>query len=216
MLQRKQSTSRLLIIEDSGFIADALAQLVQLLPHIHIVGHASTSEEALRMVQDYAPSMISLDLRIRSDAHHSANADHGLATLRLLREQYPALPVLVVTALPEQPWLRITAQLGAVGFVSKERSSEEILAAIQSVSAGMLAFTVAQLSFIRHHIVELSPREYAVLRLLAEGLSNHDIAGQLSISVGTVRKHVEHIFSNLQAHTRTQAIAMARQEGLID
>ncbi len=215
-MHAEQSASRLLIIEDSGFIADALAQLTQLLPTIRVVGHADNHEDALKLASTCLPTMVSLDLRICAKSGSAAHTDHGLATLRNLREMLPVLPILIVTALPEQPWLRITAQLGAVGFVSKERSSAEILAALQAVAAGMLAFTPAQMSLLRGTRMTLSPREHAVLNLLAEGCSNAEIAGVLQISAGTVRKHVENLYAALNAHTRTQAIAVARHQGLLE
>ncbi len=214
-MQTGQPNVRLLIVEDSGFIADSLVHLVQLVPNLIIVGRATSYAEVVSQIACSIPTIVSLDLRICSASGGQPHADHGLAVLKHLVGMTQAPSVLVVTSLPEQPWLRICACAGAVGFVGKEGSSAEIVAAMNAIIAGMVAFTPAQLRLLHDNHTNLSLREHQVLLLLAEGLSNNDIAARLHLSAGTVRKHVENLCNTLGVHTRGQAVAIARQKGLI-
>jgi two-component system, NarL family, nitrate/nitrite response regulator NarL len=206
---------RVLIIEDSRFLADSIAKLVALLPEASVIGIAHNRSEALILAKNHAPTIAMLDLRIGSVAGEPPHTDHGLATLTQLMALAVPPRVLVITSLPEQPWMTLSAHAGAVGFVSKDGSAEQILAAVQAVAAGFAVFTPTQLHQFSSQPAQLSPRELEVFILLAEGMSNAAIAKQLNISVGTVRKHVENICISLDAHSRGQAVATGRRIGLI-
>jgi len=214
-MQTVQPNVRLLIVEDSGFIADSLVHLAQLVPNLTIVGRVTSYAEVVSQMAHYPPTIVSLDLRICAMPGGSPHADHGLAALHHLVGTPCAPPVLICTSLSEQLWLRICARAGAAGFVGKEGSSAEIIAAMNAIIAGMVAFTPAQLRLLHDNHTNPSPREYQVLMLLAEGLSNNDIAARMQVSAGTVRKHVENLCNTLGVHTRGQAVAIARQKGLI-
>jgi DNA-binding NarL/FixJ family response regulator len=207
--------ARLLIVEDSGFLADALQNLAAMLPTISILGHATNAADALALTAACAPTMVSLDLRISAVPDGVPHSDHGLAVLQQLKASIPSPQVVILSGLPEQPWLSITARAGAVGFVSKESSSAQIVTALTAVAAGLTAYTPAQLRVLASETPRLSQREYEVLRLLGEGLSNQQIAEQLQISIATVRKHVENVCDALGTRTRGQAVATARRSGLL-
>jgi DNA-binding NarL/FixJ family response regulator len=206
---------RTLIVEDSGYMADALTRLLALLPGLSVVGQAGSRAEALRLAAEHRPELVLLDLRIRGEPDGSPGPEYGVATLRALRHLVPAPIVVVLSSLPEQPWLRVIAEAGAVGFVSKDGTSEEILAAVQAVCAGGVAFTLQQLRSLQEPVMALSPREREVLACLADGLSNGEIGQHLGMSPATAHKHVEHLCALFGVHSRGQVVAAARREGLL-
>lgn len=206
---------RILIVEDSGYMTDSLRGLVGILPTMIIVGQATSRSEAVHQATTMHPALVILDLRIKDTPDGMPNADYGLDTLRELQRLNPSPKVLVLSSMPEQPWLRLVAQAGAVGFVSKDGSSAEIVTALRAICAGLVAFTPTQLRILQEPAMSVSPREYEVLRLLAEGLSDEEISQRLNISVRTVRKHVEHLRAIFGVHNRGQVVAAARRERLL-
>ncbi len=206
---------RVLIVEDSGYLAEALTRLLEMISGFTIVGRASNMAEAISLAVMTKPDLTVLDLQIKDTPYGDSKPDYGVATLRELQQLNPKPKVMVLSAMPEYPWLQIVAQEGAIGFVSKDSDSQEIIAALESVSAGRLAFTPAQWREIQLQPLPLSQREREVLRLLDEGLSNQDIADRLHISVGTVRKHVEHLRDRFGVKNRGQVVAAARRERLL-
>lgn len=207
--------TRVLIVEDGGFTADALRSLLELLPDLTVVGAVTNCAEALAAARETQPQLVLLDLRIKDTPIGTLSSDHGLAALSGLMQLEPAPRVLVLTSLPEQPWLHIVARAGALGFVSKDASSAAIVVAVRSLCAGGVAFTSAQLQLLQQRAPRLSKREREVLALLTEGLSNQQIAETLGISAGTARKHVENLCSVFGVHSRGQVVAAARRQGLL-
>jgi len=206
---------RVLIVEDSGYMTDSLRRLLGLLPTMTIVGQAASWDEAVSAATALKPELVILDLKIKDTPTGATAPEHGLTTLQALRGLVPAPQVLVLSSMPEQPWLRLVAQAGAIGFVSKDSSSEAIIAALQAISAGMAAFTPAQLHILQQPRMTLSKREQEVLSLLAEGLSDEEIGQRLGIATGTVRKHVEHLRTTFGVSSRGQVVAAARREQLL-
>jgi two-component system response regulator DesR len=206
---------RVLVVEDSAYMADALVHLLNLLPDLAVAAQVSCQSEALFATIAHRPDLAILDLQIKECPGGAARPEHGIATIQALRRLFPKLRMLVFSMLPEKPWLRAAAQAGAVGFLSKNSSSTEIIAALQAIRNGMVAFTYDQLRLLQEPLVDTSKREREVLALLSTGLSNQEIAQQLGISVGTARKHVENLYSAFGVHTRGRLIALAYREGLV-
>lgn len=206
---------KILLVEDSPFIGQAMAELLGGIPDMQLAGHVQTFDDAVEFVQHQLPDMAIIDLRIPRQANTPPDAQIGLEMLAMLRSMVPDLPVVIFSSLPEVSWLRRVAQEGAVGFLSKDESSEAIQSALQAVAQGLSAFTVRQMRILQQRTVTISERELDVLRLLDRGMSNQEIAQQLRISSGTVRKHVERLREAFAAHTRGQVVALARQYGLL-
>lgn len=197
-------------------MAGALAHLLGTLAGLTVVGQAADRAGAIHAAMSLHPELVILDLRIRDADNGPPSPDHGLATLRELVRLAVPPRVLVFSSLPETTWLRVVARAGAVGFMSKDTSTEVIITALQAICAGMSAFTTAQLQSMEAiSSIDLSPREREVLQLLAEGLGNQEIADRLTISAGTVRKHVERLCAAFGAHSRGQVVAVARREGML-
>lgn len=205
-----------LTVDDSSYMAQAFQHVLALLPGFELLGHAASRAEALALAARLTPALVVLDLRIPAEAGAPPDPEQGLATLQALFARHPTLSVLVLSSLPETPWLRLVAHAGALGFVSKDTSTEMLITALQAVASGLPAFTRAQLTLLRAPAqTALSPRERAVLLLLAEGASNQVIAERLGISIGTVRKHVERVCNVFGASSRGQAVAAARSQGVL-
>lgn len=206
---------RVLIVEDSGFMADALIQLISTIPDVTVVGQAVNQADAVALGIALQPDLVILDLQIKNSPYGESSPDHGLATLYELRSLERPPEVMVFSHMPEQPWLRTVAQAGAAGFISKDSSTTVIAAALQAIGAGMRAFTPAQMQILQQPKIALSRREREVLSLLADGLSNQDIATRLGISIGTARKHVENLCTAFGVNSRLQVVAAARRAGLL-
>jgi DNA-binding NarL/FixJ family response regulator len=212
-------TSQLLVVDDSGFVADALGNLLQLVPEIGAMHTASTAQDALGILRRLDSAIVLLDLRIR---RHSGDArpdtSHGLALLRELHASSPNVAVVMFTSAPEQQWLRTVAQDGAVGFLSKDGSSDQIIDVLRAVHHGRLGFTAEQLGELGDGTpmpTMLSDRQIEVLRLLDRGLTNQEIAAHLGIQYRTACKHVENVLRAFHVTNRRLAVVEARNLGLI-
>ncbi|MBU6333753.1 MAG: response regulator transcription factor [Chloroflexi bacterium] len=212
-------TSQLLVVDDSGFIGDAMRSLLQLVPEIGAMHTASTAEEAHSVLRQLESAIVLLDLRIRRrSGDERADASHGLALLHELHASNPNVAVVMFTSAPEQQWLRTVAQEGAVGFLSKDGSSDQIIDVLRAVHHGRLGFTAEQLAELggdAPHRTLLSDRQVEVLRLLDKGLTNQQIAAHLGIQYRTACKHVEHVLKAVGATNRRVAVNEARKLGLL-
>lgn len=204
------------VVEDSGFLRDALVQVLASLPGVTVVGSAATVGEAIALAEHQRLDVVILDLRLRRGASDSAYPECGLEVLTILRACDPRPKVLVFSALAEDQWLPRVIQAGADGFVSKDSSTAQLLAGLHALCNGMCALTPQQIKLLGQHRSQVTPRERDVLRCLDEGLSNRSIADQLGISEGTVRKHIENLCARFAVHSRGQVIAAARKEHLLD
>ncbi len=212
------AASQLLVVDDSGFIADAVSNLLQLVPEIGAIHTASTASEALAVLRRLDSAIVLLDLRIRGTSDDARpDASHGHALLRELHRAAPNVAVIMFTSAPEQQWLRTVAQDGAVGFLSKEGSSDQIVDVLRAVHHGRLGFTAEQLEELGTLVGDgiLSDRQIEVLRLLDRGLTNQQIAAHLGIQYRTACKHVENVLRAFRVTNRRLAVVEARKQGLI-
>lgn len=213
---------RVLLVDDQALFREALSTLLEVRPEIEVVGEAGDGDAALRRTTDLRPDVVLMDL-------HMPVLD-GIAATRRLRVEHPDVRVLALTTFDDDEDVFAALRAGAVGYllkdVSGDRLVEALLAAARgesvlqpSVAARVLA-RFAQLSDDAPHraqplVVPLSERELGVLRLLAEGGSNREIAGALFLAEGTVKNHVTNVLAKLGARDRTQAALRARALDLI-
>jgi DNA-binding NarL/FixJ family response regulator len=213
---------RVLLVDDQALFREALSTLLEVRPEIEVVGEAGDGDAALRRTADLRPDVVLMDL-------HMPVLD-GIAATRRLRVEHPDVRVLALTTFDDDEDVFAALRAGAVGYllkdVSGDRLVEALLAAARgesvlqpSVAARVLA-RFAQLPDDAPHrpqplVVPLSERELGVLRLLAEGGSNREIAGALFLAEGTVKNHVTNVLAKLGARDRTQAALRARALDLI-
>jgi len=210
---------RVLLVDDQALFREALATLLATHDGIDVVGEAGNGEEALSRVAAVAPDVVLMDLRMP--------VLDGVAATRRLRLEHPSVQVIALTTFDDDEDVFAALRAGAVGYLLKDVSSarliEGVLAAARgesvlqpSVAAKVVA-RFAQLSepVPRPLVVPLSEREREVLRLLADGRSNREIAAKLFLAEGTVKNHVTNLLGKLGARDRTQAALLARDLGLL-
>jgi len=214
-------TSRVLIADDQRVIREGLTLLLRLLPDVEVVGAAGDGEEAVALAATLVPDVVLMDLRM-------PRCDGVEATRRLLQAN-PDCRVVVLTTYADDRSVVEALRAGARGFLTKDAGAEEIQRAIEAVMQGRAAIDPA----VQHHLVDavsgalpvepaaptlpdgLTAREAEVLALIAEGLSNAEIAARLVVSEATVKSHVNHLFMKIDARDRAQAVSYAYRNGLV-
>ncbi len=213
---------RVLLVDDQALFREALATLLAAHDGIDVVGEAGNGDEALREAAALAPDVVLMDLRMP--------VLDGVAATRRLRVEQPGIRVIALTTFDDDEDVFAALRAGAVGYLLKDvlsaRLVEAVLAAARgesvlqpSVAAKVLA-RFAQLPDAPRArpqplVVPLSERELDVLRLLADGRSNREIAATLFLAEGTVKNHVTNVLGKLGARDRTQAALRARDLGLL-
>ena len=201
----------MLLADDHEVVREGLRLALLRSPHIRVVGEAPDGETAVTLAERRRPDVIVMDLRM-------PGMDGIEATEEIMR-RLPDAKVLIFTAYSERALLQRGLESGARGYILKEAPHETLLRAIEKVAAGETFVDpslMAALTQSRGGTDVLTPREREILQLLADGLSNADVAGQLFISQETVKSHVRHILTKLEADTRTQAVAIALRDAMID
>jgi DNA-binding NarL/FixJ family response regulator len=208
---------RVLVADDQRVVRDGLVMLVGLIDDIEVVGTAGDGIEALALARELRPDVVLMDLRM-------PQMDGGEATRRI-RAELPETQVLVLTTYDDDESLFPALKAGARGYLTKDASAEEIEGAIRALAAGrthldpaiqqrLIAVAVEARHEDRPAPADLTAREVEVLRLIAAGLSNAEIAAALFVSAATVKTHVNHIFAKTGARDRAQAVRYAYEHHL--
>ena len=200
-----------LLADDHEVVREGLRLALLRSPHIRVVGEAADGETAVSLAERRRPDVIVMDLRM-------PEMDGIEATEEIMR-RVPDAKVLIFTAYSERALLQRGLESGARGYILKEAPHETLLRAIEKIAAGETFVDPALMSALtqgRAGTDVLTAREREILQLLANGMSNADVAGQLFISQETVKSHVRHILTKLEADTRTQAVAIALRDAMID
>ncbi len=209
---------KVIICDDQATVRDGLAMLLKLEPDIDIVGTAEDGAEAVEMVADKHPDLVLMDLKMP--------IMNGVEATRQILAKYPEVKVLVLTTYADDEWVFDSIQAGASGYLLKDTPREELIKAIRGTAAGKTYIDPSVAGRVLEQVssrqtqpatlitAKLTQREVEVLRLIAKGSSNADIADRLSLSDGTVRNHVSAILSKLGVSDRTQAAVIAIQHGL--
>ena len=180
-------------------------------PRVRVIGVAGVCASAVTLTERRRPDVVIIDLRM-------PDMD-GLEATELLLARAPDTAVLIFTAYGERSLLQRGLESGARGYILKETPHETLLRAIEKVAGGETFVDpglMAEFVSGKSSVDVLTPREREILQLLADGMSNVDVADKLFISQETVKSHVRHILAKLEADTRTQAVAIALREAMID
>jgi DNA-binding NarL/FixJ family response regulator len=199
-----------LIADDHEIVRDGLRLSLSRAPHIRVVGEAPDGESAVALAERRRPDVVIMDIRMPGM--------DGLEATKQLRDRLPDTSVLLFTAYGERSLLGRGLESGARGYLLKEASNDTLVRAIEKVAHGEGYVDPALMpSFLNRDSQDLlTPREREILQLLADGMSNADVAAKLFISQETVKSHVRHILAKLEADTRTHAVAIALRESIID
>jgi DNA-binding NarL/FixJ family response regulator len=200
-----------LLADDHEVVREGLRLALLRSPHIRVVGEAPDGATAVTLAERRKPDVVVMDLRMPEM--------DGIEATEEITQRAPEVKVLIFTAYSERALLQRGLESGARGYILKEAPHETLLRAIEKVAAGDTFVDPAlmpSLTTARDGTDVLTQREREILQLLADGMSNADVAGQLFISQETVKSHVRHILTKLEADTRTQAVAIALREAMID
>jgi two-component system, NarL family, response regulator LiaR len=208
-------TIRVMIVDDHAVVRSGLSTFLMTCDDMELVGEAGSGEQALRLCAQARPDVVLMDLVMPGM--------DGATTTRLIREQCPEIQVVALTSFKERELVQGALQAGAIGYLLKDISADELANAIRAAYAGKptLASEAAQvlIDATRHPAdrlgFDLTEREREVLALLAQGMNNSQIAEQLVISVSTAKYHVSSVLSKLGAATRTEAVALAFEHNLV-
>lgn len=200
---------RVLIADDHHVVRQGLAAMLVARNQMQVVGEARNGREAVELARTLAPDVVVMDMLMPEM--------DGPEAIALIRQENPDARILVLASFGESARVAAAVQAGAMGYMLKDSEPEELVHAIRSVYEGRLALphdlalTLLRPTPVLPSLDQFTEREVAVLRLLAEGLTNKAIAEQLSISAATVRAHVSNILLKLQVENRTQAAVVARE-----
>jgi DNA-binding NarL/FixJ family response regulator len=205
---------RVLIVDDHPVVHDGMIAVLHRAPDIRVVASAEHVADALAQIDRAAPDIILLDIRLPGE--------DGLSAIETLRARRPAAGIIMFSAYDFDEYVFGAIRAGARGYLLKGTAGAELIAAIRTVHAGqsylspsLSAKLVDEVQRAGHGSRLLTKRELAVLRLIAAGLSNKQIAESLSITERTVKFHVTAILNKLGADNRAQAVAMASRRGIL-
>ena len=211
------SAIRVLLVDDESLIRAGLRAIIDAEPDLEVVGEAADGAEAIAAARSLRPDVVCMDVRMpRID---------GLEATRLLSARAESPRVLVLTTFENDDYVYEALAAGASGFLLKRAAPEQVQAAIRTVHAGeSLLFPDAVRRLARAHrgsvaqrpgLPTLTDREGEVLRLMARGMSNAEIAAELVLGVETVKSHVASLLSKLDVRDRTQAVIRAYESGFV-
>lgn len=207
---------RVLVVDDHAIIRKGIKAVLELVADMDMVGEAENGAEAVRLERELEPDVVLMDLMM-------PEVD-GIAAIKQIKAQHPKARILVLTNFAGEDMIFPAIKAGAMGYHLKDSSPEALIEAIRQVNQGVASLHpgVAKkvLDELHHSDRQdfseepLTQREVEVLKLIAQGRENRDIAGQLVISEATVRTHVSNILGKLHLASRTQAALYALREGL--
>jgi DNA-binding NarL/FixJ family response regulator len=209
---------KVVICDDQAIIRDGLEMLLKLERDILVVGLAQDGAEAVDIAAAASPDVVLMDLKMPGM--------NGVEATRRIRAQRPQTAVLVLTTYDDDEWVFDAVRAGASGYLLKDTPREKVMEAVRGTAAGkafvdpavagkLLDHAASRQTQPASHLTDrLTEREAEVLRLMARGLNNADIAVRLHLSEGTIRNHVSAILSKLDASDRTQAAIIAIRHGL--
>lgn len=213
---------RLLLVDDQRLLRDGMRILLELEPDLEVVGEAANGAEALARYPEVRPDVVLMDIKMPEM--------DGVAATRQLLIDHPEAKVIILTTFDDDEYVFEGIRAGALGYLLKALSGEELAAAIRTVAAGgaliepsVARKVMAEFARTSHPspqsaeklIEPLSEREIDVVRLLANGLSNREIAGRLFLAEGTVKNYVSTALQKLGVRDRTQAALRAKELGLL-
>ena len=216
--------ARILLVDDHDLLRQGLASLIMSQPDLEVVGQAQDGFEALKLVRDLQPDLIVMDINMP--------VCDGLEATRLIRTEFPQARIVVLTVHDEDENLFHAIEVGACGYILKNTSSADFLRGLRGALAGeapvsprLAARLLDEFNRLSHRAAtpstsgddapDLTAREREILQLVAGGLTDKEIAAQLSISMHTVKSHIRNILSKLHAANRREAARLAMKHGIV-
>jgi NarL family two-component system response regulator LiaR len=208
------SPIRVMLVDDHTMVRRGLATFLKVFDYLELVGEAENGTDALKLCDEVLPDVVLMDMVM-------PDMDGATATA-MIRQKYPQIQILVLTSFKEGELIKNALEAGAIGYLLKDVSADDLARAIRSAHVGRATLSpeAAQSLVETTNLppapgLDLTEREREVLALLIEGLSNTQIAGKLSVSSSTIKSHVSNILSKLGAASRTEAVTLALRNHIL-
>ena len=205
---------RVMIVDDHTMVRRGLATFLKVYDDLEMVGEASSGQAAIQLCAQLQPDVVLMDMVM-------PDMDGATAT-RNIRMQSPLIQVIALTSFKEETLVQSALQAGAIGYLLKDISADELAQAIRSAHAGRSTLSPEAAQALVHAAsqppapgLDLTRREREVLTLMIEGLNNTQIAGRLTVSPSTVKSHVSNILSKLGVSSRTEAVTLALRNRIV-
>jgi NarL family two-component system response regulator LiaR len=205
---------RVLVVDDHAMVRRGLATFLKVFEDLELAGEAASGQAAIQLCTELQPDVVLMDMVM-------PDMDGATAT-RIIRKQSDSIQVVALTSFKEEILVQSALQAGAIGYLLKDVSADELAQAIRAARAGRATLSPEAAQALVHaasqvppHGFELTDRELAVLALMVEGLNNTQIAARLTVSPSTVKSHVSNILSKLDVASRTEAVTLALRQGLV-
>ena len=198
-----------LLVDDHALLRTGVANIINHEPDLEVVAEASNGAEGLAAFEQFRPDVTLVDLRMP--------VMEGVETVRQIRQRDPRALVIVLTTYDTDDEIARALRAGAKAYVLKDIAADELVRCIRDVLAGKTYLAPSAAAKLVEGVtrVQLTPREMAALRLMADGKANKEIAGELGISERTVKTHLGHLFEKLGVTSRTEAVKVAARRGLV-
>jgi two-component system, NarL family, response regulator LiaR len=204
---------RVMIVDDHAVVRSGLGAFLSVIPELELVGEAENGELAVVRCGLLHPDVILMDLMMPGT--------DGVTATRLIREKYPQTQVIALTSFQEDELVQNAMKAGAIGYLMKNVSAQELSAAIRAARAGKMTLSPEAAQALVHasqqavEIESLTERELDVLRLMVDGMNNAEIAERLVVSLSTVKYHISNILMKLNVENRVAAVTTAMQKKLV-
>ncbi len=206
---------RVMLVDDHAMVRRGLATFLKVFDDLELVGEAGDGETAVSLCRQILPDVVLMDMLM-------PDVD-GVTATRLIRQQFPSVQVIALTSFKEEALVQSALRAGAIGYLLKDVSAQELAQAIRAAHAGRGTLSPEVVQSMTHAAGQpsspdysLTEREQEVLVLLVAGLNNNEIATKLVVSPSTIKSHVSNILAKLDVTSRTEAAALAVRHGLVD
>jgi NarL family two-component system response regulator LiaR len=205
---------RVMLVDDHAVVRSGLGAFLSIMPDFELVGEAENGEQALVRCEKFKPDVILMDLMMP--------VMDGVTATRAIRKKYLNTQIIALTSFQEEDLVQLALQSGAIGYLMKNVSANELAVAIRSAHAGKMTLSSEAAQALLHvkeqskEIKELTDREREVLKWMVEGLNNTEIAGRMTISLSTVKYHISNILMKLGVDNRVAAVTLAIQKKLVE
>lgn len=205
---------RVMIVDDHEMVRSGLAVFLEINDDFELVGEASNGAEAIRLCDERHPDILLMDLVMPGT--------DGITAMQRIREAHPDIQMIALTSFKDEELVRAALQAGAIGYLLKNVSIDELANALRNAYAGKSTLAPEATQVLIESVTrppapghDLSQREHEVLALMVKGMSNPEIAETLTISRSTVKNHISSILSKLHVTRRSEAIALALNHNLV-
>jgi NarL family two-component system response regulator LiaR len=205
---------RVMLVDDHTMVRRGLATFLKVFDDLQLAGEAESGEAAIQLCAEVLPDVILMDM--------SMPEMDGATATRTIRQRYPHIQVIALTSFKEGKLIKNALEAGAIGYLLKDISADELVQAIRAAHAGRATLSpeaaqalVATANLPPRPGLDLTEREREVLALMIEGLNNTQIAGRLTVSSSTIKSHVSNILSKLGVASRTEAVTLALRNRIV-